>query len=134
LHYPTKYELERKLIGVRKLLNQGETCKEISKKMNLSLRTAERYIQRVHEQDKESWSSLATESLEHRALMIKSHYEKLARISEEILHDESKSPKERIEAGKTMIACHNNIYNMLKYGPLKLPLIETKILDDKNDS
>jgi IS30 family transposase len=129
LHYPTRYELEKKLIDVRKLLNQGETGKGISKKMNVPLKTAERYIQRVYEQDKESWSSLATESLEHRALMIKSHYEKLARVSEEILHDESKSPKERIKAGKKMIACHNNIYNMLKYGPLKLPS-PVKVLEE----
>jgi IS30 family transposase len=121
LHYPTKYELEKKLIGVRKLLNQGETGKGISKKMNIPLRTAERYIQRVYEQDKDHWSRLSTESLEHRALIIKSHYEKLAKICESILEDEAKSPKDRIQAGKTMIACHNNIYNMLKYGPLKLP-------------
>jgi hypothetical protein len=100
LHYATRYELEKKLIDVRKLLNQGETGKGISKKMNVPLRTAERYIQRVYEQDKESWSRLSTESLEHRALIIKSHYEKLAKISEEILHDEEKSPKDRIEAYK----------------------------------
>jgi hypothetical protein len=100
LHYATRYELEKKLIDVRKLLNQGETGKGISKKMNVPLRTAERYIQRVYEQEKESWSRLSTESLEHRALIIKSHYEKLAKISEEILHDEEKSPKDRIEAYK----------------------------------
>ena len=127
---PTKYYLANKLNQIRRLLDQGETGKGISKKMNIPLRTTERYIQRVYEQVQEEWSSLATESLEHRALMIKSHYEKLAKISEEILHDESKSPKERIEAGKTMIACHNNIYNMIKDGPLKIP-IEIKPLKEE---
>jgi hypothetical protein len=28
-----------------------------------------------------------------------------------------------------MIACHNNIYNMLKYGPLKLPS-PVKVLEE----
>jgi IS30 family transposase len=130
MNKPTKYNLSNKLDQIRKLLDQGEKGKEISKKLNIPLRTTERYIQRVYEQDKEKWSEIANESLENRALKIKSHYERLAKISESILHDESKSPKDRIEAGKTMIACHNNIYNMIKDGPLKIP-IEIKALEEK---
>src|SRR5688500_7379406 len=105
MHKPTKYNLATKLDQIRILLHQGEKGNGISKKMNIPLRTTERYIQRVYEQDKQKWSDIASESLENRALKIKSHYERLAKISKSILHDESKSPRDRIDAGKTMIAC-----------------------------
>jgi len=117
----------------QRLLDQGLNGKQIAEKLGVGKSTGERYVQTVTKRNKAKWDELKSESLEDRALLIKNHYEDLAKECEEILHDKSKSPIARIEAGKTMIACQNNIYNMLKDGPIKLPKLETKALEDKND-
>jgi IS30 family transposase len=129
-HRPTKYELEGRLIQVQKLLDQNKNVTEIAEAMGLAKSTASRYINTVFQRSKVKWDEVRSESLQDRALLIKNHYEDLAKECEEILHDKSKSPIARIEAGKTLLACHNNIYNMLKDGPLKLPKIETKEFED----
>ena len=130
---PTRYELELRLMETQRLLDQGLNGKQIAEKLGVGKSTGERYVQTVTKRNKAKWDELKSESLEDRALLIKNHYEDLAKECEEILHDKSKSPIARIEAGKTMIACQNNIYNMLKDGPIKLPKMETKALEDKND-
>ena len=132
-HRPTKYELEGRLIEVQKLLDQNLNCTEIAQRMGLAKSTASRYVNTVFQRSKVKWDQVRSESLEDRALLIKNHYEDLAKECEQILHDHSKSPIARIEAGKTMIACQNNIYNMLKDGPLKLSKIETNSFEDKDD-
>lgn len=130
IHRPTKYELELRLMEVQRLLDQGLTGKEISRELCIPVSTCERYVNTVYRRSKVKWEEVEKESLENRAFVIKEKYEKLAYISELILDDDSKSPKEKIEAGKTMIACHLNIYNMLKYGALKFPTVEAKGLNE----
>jgi IS30 family transposase len=130
---PTRYELELRLIETQKLLEQGYNGKQIAEKLGVGKSTGERYVQTVTKRNKAQWDELRSDSLQDRALLIKHHYEDLAKECEEILHDKSKSPIARIEAGKTLVACHNNIFYMLREGPLKLPKIETKAFEDKNE-
>ena len=99
---------------------------------NLTDRQMRYATDKIHEQDKELWKDQANESLESRALKIKKKYQELADVCDSIVHDDKKSPRDRIEAGKTGIACENNIYNMLKDGPLKLNTIVAKQLEDKS--
>ena len=99
----------------------------------LSDRMVRNYTHEIHEQDKELWKSQASESLESRAFIIKKKYQELADECDKILHDEKKSPRDRIEAGKTGIACENNIYNMLKDGPLRFNALVTGKLEKKDE-
>ncbi|MGH9972704.1 MAG: LuxR C-terminal-related transcriptional regulator [Nitrososphaeraceae archaeon] len=114
----TKYQLQNKLVQIRKLQDEQKTNREISDIMNIPMRTVEFYVRRIYDQDKEVWEKLETESLESRALIIKRKYEELAEICEAILDHDQRSPRDRLEAGKTLFACHLNIYNMIKNGPL----------------
>jgi len=113
-----------KLEQVRKLQDENKTNKEIAEIMKIPLRTVLFYVKRIHDQEKTKWQEIEKESLISRALTIKKKYEELAKLCEIILHDEKKAPRDRIEAGKTMIACHLNIYNMIKDGPLRLPIAD----------
>ena len=118
----TKYQFQKKLEQIRKLQDEKKTNKEIADIMKIPLRTVVFYVKRIHDQEKAKWQEIEKESLISRALRIKRKYEDLATLCYQILHDEKKSPRDRIEAGKTMIACHLNIYNMLKDGPLQVTI------------
>lgn len=129
-HYQTEADIAR----CRELLNQGYTKSKIMELMNIPDRRLREWTKIIHERDKIAWEDQANESLESRALIIKKKYQDLANECEKILHDEKKSPRDRIEAGKTGIACENNIYNMIKDGPLRLQAVTGKQLEDKSDN
>jgi len=116
---------------VRSLLQEGLTKNKIMELTGLSDRQVRNLTRKIHEQDKIIWKDQANESLENRALIIKKKYQHLADVCEKIVDDETKSPRDRIEAGKTSIACENNIYNMIKEGPLRFNNVVVKELEDK---
>lgn len=115
------------------MLKEGLSKDKIMELTGLADRTIRNYTHIIHERDKIEWDKEAKESLEGRALIIKKKYQELANVCETILKDEKKSPRDRMEAGKTGIACENNIYNMIKDGPLKLNTIVGKQLEDKTN-
>jgi predicted transcriptional regulator len=129
----SKYELELRLQEVQRLLDKGLKIKEIAKEIGVPVSSAGRYIQKVSKRNKLKWDDLERESLESRAIKIKAHYEKVARLAEERLDDPDISVKDMDIAAKLLIGSHINIYNMLKDGPLKLPSIKTKPLEDMDD-
>ena len=113
------YKTEALIAKVRSLLQEGLTRDKIMESTGVTDRQLREYTRLIAEQDKELWKEEALESLENRALKIKRKYQALADVCDTIMNDDSKSPRDRIEAGKTGIACENNIYNMLKEGPLR---------------
>lgn len=113
------YKAEAKIAKVRSLLQEGLSRDKIMELTGLTDRRLREYTQIIASQDKELWKEEALESLENRALKIKKKYQALADVCDVIMNDDTKSPRDRIEAGKTGIACENNIYNMLKEGPLR---------------
>ena len=117
---------------IRSLLQEGYTKEKIMELTGLSDRMIRNYTHEIHEQDKELWKQEASESLDSRALTIKRKYQELADICDAIKNDDKKSPRDRIEAGKTSVACDNNIYNMIKEGPLRFnQMITGKALEEK---
>ena len=133
-HRPTKYELEGRLIEVQKLLDKNLNCKEIAQEMGLSLATASRYANTVYNRNKAKWDKIEHESLESRAIKMKELYERCALKAEKMIDDPNISAKELEIAAKICIGSHQNIMIMLKEGPLKLPKIETKVFEDRDDS
>jgi len=130
----TKFQLQQKLDEVRKLMSDNKSLREISDILGIPLRTVEYYSKKIFQQDKESWKAVEKESLEGRAEIIKSYYEKGSEMCEKIMNDEKKTPRDRIESFKTLIACQNNIYNMLNEMPrFKINTIRAKPLEDKSD-
>jgi len=114
------YQTEARIDQIRMMLQDGVSREQIMKSIpDLTDRQLREYTKKIHEQDKELWKDQANESLENRALLIKQKYQKLAKECDEILEDKTKSPRDRMEAGKLSIACENNIYNMLEKGPLR---------------
>ncbi len=119
------YQTEAEIAKVRQMLQDGLTKSKIMELTGLADRTIRNYTHIIHERDKELWKDQANESLENRAIIIKKKYQDLADVCDTILKDEKKSPRDRIEAGKTSVACENNIYNMIKEGPLRFNNIVT---------
>jgi hypothetical protein len=128
----TQYQLEMKLNEIREYQDKRMTNKQISELTGIPIRTLTYYNKKISEKDKMIWDDMAKESLEGRALLIKEKYEKLARKAEEKLDDPESSTREIEIAGKLLIACHLNIYNMLKDGPLKLKSIPVREIDERS--
>jgi hypothetical protein len=128
----TQYQLEMKLIEIRDYQNKGMTTKQISEITGIPIRTLTYYNKKISEKYKEIWDDITKESLEGRVLLIKEKYEKLARKAEEKLNDPKASTKDIDTAGKLLIACHLNIYNMLKNGPLKINSIPAKEIEENH--
>ena len=126
-HYQTDAEIAK----VRQMLQEGLSRDKIKESTGIPDRRLREYTQKIHEQDKEFWRDQANESLENRALIIKQKYQELANVCESIMRDDKKSPRDRMEAGKTSIACDNNIYNMIEKGPLRFnKMIQAKELPE----
>ena len=125
--------MQQRLDKIRSLQSDNKSLKEISQILGIPLRTVEYYSRKIYQKDNEHWQQMEKESLQGRANIIKSYYEKGTAMCEEIMDDEKKSPKDRIDAFKTLIACQNNIYNMLKELPsFKIGTIVSKELEDKS--
>jgi hypothetical protein len=128
---PTQYELESRLNHVRKLLSEGKNGLEISEIIQVPYSTVQRYVHTVTERQKEKWDEIEGESLESRAIKIKSYYENIAKKAEAIIDKDDITAKELEIAGKLLIACHRNIYEMLRYGPLRFNSIPIKEIESK---
>lgn len=118
---------------IRQYLEEGLEKSKIVELTGLSDRMVRNYIHEIHEQDTKVWKDQATESLTSRAIKIKKKYQELADVCESIMRDDKKSPRDRIEAGKTSIACENNIYNMLEKGPLRFNQLVRGELEKKDE-
>jgi hypothetical protein len=127
---PTRLILEKRLNQVVRYLNEGKNALTISEIMHIPYSTVQRYVKTVTERQRHKWNEISNESLENRALLIKRHYEDIAKKAEERLDDPDISVKELEIASKLLIACHRNIYEMLKFGPLKFNLIPIKEIDN----
>lgn len=129
-----KYQHEEMVARIRQLLKEGNNRNKIMELTGVSDRSLRNIVHTIHEQDKIKWKEEANESLESIAFTIKNKYLNLGKVCDAIMNDDKKSPRDRIEAGKTSIACSNNIYNMVKEGPLRFNNIVTgKALEDKKD-
>ena len=131
-----RYESEKLQQSVRQLLTEGNNRTKIAEILEIHPRTVDRYIANIHEEDKVKWSKVASESLEDRAIKIKNYYEKIADLAEKKLDDPEISVKDLEIAGKLLIAAHKQVYEMLKYGPLKFTnsvTVEAKEMEDKSD-
>ena len=115
--------MQQRLEEIRSLQQKDKTLAEISAILKINPRTVEYYSTKIYREDREK---IEKDSLAGRANIIKSYYEKGTKMCEAIMDDEKKSPKDRIDAFKTLVACQNNIYNMLKESPLRLKVIDTK--------
>lgn len=116
---------------IRKLLEEGNNRTKIAEIVGIAQRNVDRHIQKIHEQDRKQWKEITTESLEGRALLIKEKYEKIADKAEAIIDQEDVSAKDLDIAAKLLMGCHNNIYNMIKDGPLNFKVVKVKELEDK---
>jgi hypothetical protein len=83
----TRYQLQNRLVEIRKLQDDGRTNRQKSSILKIRLRTIEYYVKRIHDQDKECWQQVERESLEGRTITIKRHYEELAQTAEAIFHE-----------------------------------------------
>ena len=118
---------------IRKLLEEGNNRTRISELTKIPQRTVDRYIHNIHEANKEQWKEISFESLENRALLIKEKYEKIAKIAEGRIDDPEISTKDLDIAAKLLMGCHNNIYNMIKDGPLNFKVIKVREMEDKSN-
>ena len=116
---PTRFQLEERLQRVEELLKQGYNGKQISEKTGIALSTTERYVQTVTKRSKAKREEIQGDTLESRALIIRQKYKELAAVCQEILDRKNASPYDKIQAGKTLLACENNIYNMIKSGTIQ---------------
>lgn len=132
-----RYESEKLQQSIRQLLKENKSRKEIAEIVGVHERTVDRYIHNIHEEDKIRWSEIATESLTDRAIRIKEYYEKIADKAEQIIDSPDITAKDLDIAGKLLIACHRNVYDMIKFGPLKFPnsiTVEAKPIEDKSEN
>jgi hypothetical protein len=116
----TVYEREQLYHKVQKLLEKGFNGKQISKEIGVPMSTTGKYINTVTTRQKRKWQEESNITLEDRVLEIKNYYERLAEVAEEIMNDPQKSSKDRMDAGKLLLACKNNVYNMMSSGSLKV--------------
>lgn len=118
---------------IRKLKEEGNTNTKIAEVTGIPIRTVQDYVRKIHEVDKTTWEEVSKESVESRAIIIKKTYEKIIQKAELIVDDPETKAKDLEIAAKLLIGSHINIYNMLKDGPLSIPVLNSKALPDKTD-
>lgn len=126
---PTRLILEKRHEQVRELLNEGKNALTISGIMQIPYSTVQRYVNTVTERQRQKWDEISNESLENRALLIKKHYEGVAKKAEERIDDPDISVKDFETASKLLIARHRNIFEMLRSGPLRFTAIPIKEIE-----
>jgi predicted metal-dependent phosphoesterase TrpH len=75
-----------------------------------------RYKRKVYKQAKKIWKQVCTESLEHRALLIKSTLDLAIKINKEIAEDPKQPAKDRIEATYVMTEKQVEMFTLLRDG------------------
>ncbi len=118
---------------IRKLKEEGNSNTKIAEVTGIPRRTVQDYVKKIHELDKTTWEDVSKESVESRAIIIKETYEKIIKKAEAIVDDPETKAKDLEIASKLLIGSHINIYNMLKDGPLSIPVINSKALPDKTN-
>ena len=118
---------------IRRLKEEGNTNTKISEITGIPLRTVQEYVKKIHELDKTTWEDVSKESVESRAIIIKETYESIIERASVIFNDPNTKAKDLEIVSKLIIGSHINIYNMLKDGPLSIPVINSKALPDKTD-
>ena len=73
--HPTNSEVERVISDIGQLRAQDKTDYEIRDILNIELRTYQRYVKRINEEDKEIWCSITVNEMESELLRLKETFE-----------------------------------------------------------
>ncbi len=81
VRHPTNTDIQRLQNDIRQLLEQNKSDSEVMALLGLESRTYQRYVKRIHEEDKAVWYSITREELESQFLKLKQSFEETYTIA-----------------------------------------------------
>ena len=123
----TKTKTPRILADIRSLRKQNKSDLEIRNTLGIKLRMWQRYVKRLHDEDKEIWRSLVQNELESELLRLRSSLEDTYRIASDMAEHGDEFNK--LEACKAKDDARLSIVQLLKEGP---DYINEESIQEKN--
>ena len=96
--------------------------------MKIPVRTVEYYSTKIYREDRDKMDK---QSLQGRVVTMKEEYDETAKMAKTIRDDPKRSPKDRMDAAKLLMASLNNSYNMIKHGFVTIPGNKTEKVKTK---
>jgi len=131
--HPTNSEVQRIKKDIRSLRDSGKFDTEIREILGLELRTYQKYVRKIHEEDQIVWISLTQDQMAGELIRLKDSLEDSYRTALAMSKDESSDIGDRLEALDLKDQRRLDIVKLLGEAPdmlrkvqIQLPHIETR--------